>query len=337
MVRNVHRIIPHTSGVVWLAWEKQRRSTTLAHELGAALFQLESNRPRPIRYLELSLRTLRILFTHKPKFIFVQNPSVVLSLLAALFKKINYSSKVIIDSHTPYLQLSGVSKFLFDAITRFVFNSVDLVLITNEDLRQMYRRRYPKASFYVLPDKIPSFPGVLPTHLPGGINLLLICTYAQDEPYLEAFKAMGEIGNATLYVTGKKSKVPKDLLNAIPANVVLTDYIPESEFLSLLKSVDIIIDLTNTEHCMVCGAYEAVATEKPMILSDKKVLREYFDEGVIHTPNDSKAIAESIRQAISEIDDLREGVKKLKVKRRKEWIEKWHGLLETIQLSYEPA
>jgi hypothetical protein len=49
----------------------------------------------------------------------------------------------------------------------------------------------------------------------------------------------------------------------------------------MMRSVDATIVLSERENCLLCGAYETVASEKPMILSNKEALRNYFDKGAI--------------------------------------------------------
>jgi glycosyltransferase involved in cell wall biosynthesis len=317
------------NNILWMAWERQRRSTTLAKELGADLYQLESKLPRLMRYTALSLKTIQILFHKKYAYIFAQNPSVVLCLLIIFLKTCLNKSKVIIDSHTPYLKLGGIKKIVFNLITKIVYRGADLVIVTNRDLKSQYEQLYSKTKFYVLPDKIPEFGDFKPFKFENKINILLICTYAEDEPYVEAFKAMKGL-NATLYVTGNKRKVSPEALNLKPENVILTDYLSESEYISIINSVDIVMDLTEIENCMVCGAYEALAAGKPIILSNKKVLREYFNEGVIHTRNDAENIAKSIHLAIENLEHLRERIRGLRSKRIKEWSEQWSDLLRIV-------
>lgn len=317
------------SKILWIAWEKQRRSTTLANEIGAELHQLESDLPRPLHYPLLTFKTLQIVFKDRFKYMFAQNPSIVLCFLIMCLKRI-LRAKVVVDSHTPYISLKGIKKAIFDIMTGMIFNGVDLVIVTNNDLKSIYGKKFPKASFYVLPDMIPEFEEVNLSQLSRKMNILLICTYAEDEPYIEAFKAMRGISNATLYVTGRKRKISKEALALKPDNVFLTDFLSDSEYASILNSVDIVMDLTDIENCMVCGAYEALSVGKPMILSDKKVLVEYFDEGVIHTKNDSKNIARGIELAIENIDKLKKDVRNLRSKRMKEWNEQWGAFLRRV-------
>jgi glycosyltransferase involved in cell wall biosynthesis len=105
-------------------------------------------------------------------------------------------------------------------------------------------------------------------------------------------------------VTGKIKEHLTELVKATPENVVLTNFVPEEEYVELLRSVDVIIDLTTREDCLVCGAYEAVAAGKPLIASDTKAMRTVFNKGVLYTKNTADDIAEKIGQAIQQRDIL---------------------------------
>ena len=145
---------------------------------------------------------------------------------------------------------------------------------------------------------------------------MFICSFADDEPYENVFRAADIIGDLYhIYVTGnykKKSIDPR----VIPRNVTLLGYISETEYVKMIHSVDITIDLTDRENCLLCGAYESVAAEKPMIISNTKALREYFDKGAIYTDNTAHDITLSIKKAQKEYVRVEKRDKKLKLKNK---------------------
>ena len=65
---------------LWIAWEKQRRSTVLSKEFNAKLYQF--NNSGKLRYPIVITKTLFLLIKKRPKILFVQNPSTVLAFLA---------------------------------------------------------------------------------------------------------------------------------------------------------------------------------------------------------------------------------------------------------------
>jgi glycosyltransferase involved in cell wall biosynthesis len=69
----------------------------------------------------------------------------------------------------------------------------------------------------------------------------------------------------------------------------------------------------------VCGAYEAVAMEKPFVLSDTEALKCYFYQGGVHVANNGEAIAKGIQQIISEYESYMEKVAALKAALESSW------------------
>ena len=62
-----------------------------------------------------------------------------------------------------------------------------------------------------------------------------------------------------------------------------------------------VIDLSTRERCLLCGAYEAVAAGKPMILSRTQTLMDYFTRGAVFTDNRVSDLPHSIRNAILDL------------------------------------
>jgi glycosyltransferase involved in cell wall biosynthesis len=83
-------------------------------------------------------------------------------------------------------------------------------------------------------------------------------------------------------------------------------FVPEEEFYRELFSSEIIVDLTENDNCLVCGAYEAMEAGKPLVLSRKEALEEYFTGGTVFTDNDAGAIVQAVREAHRRKEQLRQ-------------------------------
>lgn len=304
---------------IWITWENQRRNRELAKALNIKLFELQEidqiSNP-PLKYFLGLIKTFSIICRERPKYICCQNPSLILSCFLVLLKGV-FGFKVYVDAHNAGLfPKEGRSKLL-NTISRFVQRKADLVIVTNENLKQYVESNNGKG--FVLPDKIPNIPHVSPQPLLGKVNILFICSYAEDEPYEEVFHAGRNIDpKVFIYVTGnykKRGINPVDL----PKNVILVGYIPETEYVAMLNSVDATIDLTTRENCLLCGAYESISVSKPMILSDTKALREYFSCGAVYTLNTDDSIRNAITAVIDQKAVLTVQIRELKSIRQKEW------------------
>jgi glycosyltransferase involved in cell wall biosynthesis len=316
--------------ILWIAWEKQRRSTTLANLLGADLYQLESRKNILFRYLSLSIKTVKILQKKKYDFIFVQNPSLILSLLIVCIKRFFKNPTIVVDTHTFYLKLNRFNSLILKTIQKLIFENSDLVILTNIDLKKRYKKFFPKGKYFILPDKFPDFKKEK-TKLSERINILYICTYAQDEPFMEVFKAARKTQNVTIYVTGNSKKMTKYQIESVPDNVILTGFLADEEYIKYLNSVDMVMVLSDMEDCMLCGAYESVSVGKPLILSEKKVLVEYFNYGVMHTENKAEKITQAINDALKQKETLSSEILILKQRRTLEWKKQWRNLISEIR------
>ena len=67
---------------LWIAWEEQRRNRSLSHHLSAELHEITYSGPRLLRHIRSTIATARLIRKRRPTILFVQNPSLVLSLLA---------------------------------------------------------------------------------------------------------------------------------------------------------------------------------------------------------------------------------------------------------------
>ena len=67
----------------------------------------------------------------------------------------------------------------------------------------------------------------------------------------------------------------------------------------MLYSADAIIDLTTRENCLLCGAYEAVACGTPLILSNTKTLRNYFNSGSVYVDNTVESIQAGVEEMVA--------------------------------------
>ena len=304
---------------IWITWECQRRNRELSDALDADFYELAEidQIKSPLKKYLLGLwKTTRIIRSEKPDVVFCQNPSIVLSLYIVLSKRI-FGYRACVDAHNAGIfPAEGASKILL-SVANFIQRYADLTIITNSNLCAHVERN--GGNGIVLPDRIPSIKKTEPCSLRGRINILFICTYAADEPYNEVFRAAVDLPkDIFIYVTGnykKKNINPKD----VPPNIVLTGFVPEEEYLKLLNSVDATIDLTTREDCLVCGAYETVAVEKVLILSDTQALRSYFYKGAVYADNTASGIKRAIEILEEDKERLLTEVRQLKDNLTIEW------------------
>jgi glycosyltransferase involved in cell wall biosynthesis len=151
---------------------------------------------------------------------------------------------------------------------------------------------------FVLQDAIPD----LRRHILGTTSksggVVFICRFNPDEPVKEVIEAARLLGSeTTIYVTGRVR--PEVRAWNLPANIKLTGFLPEKDYLALLQGADAVLVLTTRDHTLTCGAYEGLAFQKPLVLSDKPALRSYFGEDLVYVDNTAESIAAGIRRVYS--------------------------------------
>lgn len=318
--------------IIWITWERQRRTLELSDALGTRLCLISSKRGTLFRYLESSIRTLSILCRERPKCLIVQNPSMILAVLSCLLKPL-FKYSLVVDRHSNFLlgktQYNFMDK-LFFLMSDFSIKKADLTIVTNDNLRTHIETKGGKG--FVLPDKLPT-PRVAIKHNSRRSNIVtFICTYSSDEPYEEVIRAASLLNkNIKVYITGNSKKADPKILKELPENVVITGFISDEAYDELLLKSDIIMDFTKLENCMVCGAYEAVAMSKPLITSNTNVLRGYFTQGVSHIDHSAESICNAIMQIYDNYDEYLDGVIRLKDEIDKNWSLRFNELKEFLE------
>ena len=313
---------------IWITWENQRRNKGISLALDWPLHELLFHEPRIIRYPLSIFRTIKLIRKNRPRILAVQNPSIVLAVLALVMRNF-FNYRTIIDAHNAGIYPSEGRSPVLNAISRWIQKKADLTIVTNQELKSVVEGNGGKA--FVLPDRLPSVPEIKTSPLGDeGFNVVFVCTYSTDEPYEEVFKAAGMVSkNVRIYVTGKyPSKISP---TSLPSNIKLLGYVSEDNFWSLLSSADLIMDLTLREGCLVCGAYEGVSLLKPLILSDTKILRSYFSEGCVYVAPNAESISAGINLAINHIEAMKTGIRHLKTKLEKTWECTLQDLKRTIE------
>ena len=318
---------------IWITWESHRRTIELATALpNVQLFKLEFNGHWMVRYPYLISRTLLFLTRERPNLIIVQNPSLVLTFIVVTVGKC-FGKRVVVDAHNEGLNPFYDKHKLLLPIYRWLQKEADLTIVTNKKLAVQVQENHGRP--FVLPDKLPSFHDVKPTTLVSRHNITYVCTYEKDEPWAEVIKAAHIIKpNITIYITGDIKKVPGDILESAPANIIFTGFLPEKEYAALLYSSNGVMDLTTLDNCLVCGAYEAVSLKKPMILSDTFILRSYFNRGALFTQNEYKSIAYKIEELIENFALLREEVAELRKSLIADWQKQWDAFKSFVTDSF---
>ncbi len=304
---------------VWITWENQRRNHGIANALSVPLSVFDIKGSRIARYLKALWLTGKVIAERKPKIVFVQNPSIVLAFAAVTVGRWA-GITVVVDAHNAaIIPLQSPSRSMLWRVARYIVRQARLTIVTNASLAKVVDAAGGRG--FVLPDRIPELPApaAATPRLPKG-SVLFICSFASDEPFTEVIAAARSLDPAVrVYITGNPRHRLAELKAQSPPNVVFTGFVPEDEYIAMLHSADVIVDLTSRDDCLVCGAYEGVAAERPLILSGSAAIRAYFSQGVRYTDNTSHDLADAVREALADGDKMRAELRQLKSRLTREW------------------
>lgn len=272
--------------------------------LGAKLhvFVYEGN--RALRYLFCTVKTFTLLIKEKPQIVFAQNPSIFLIYLL-ITAKLLFRYKLISDAHYVGIKSSSENK-IYQALLDICNIMVDFVIVTNVEHQQYVRSIGGNA--VVCEDPLPDINNYYEKEIESTKTVYYICSFDVDEPYKNAFMAAQLLNkeNYCFQVTGNYKRVKIDPTEY--DSIDFLGYIPKDQYYKNLYSCSVVLDLTNNENCLVCGAYEAMVAEKPLVTSDTISLKNYFTKGTVFTSHNATDIANAVKRAYQNRNSLKKEI-----------------------------
>ncbi len=280
---------------VFITWYPYcRRSDALGEQLGAPSYLVHYLRFKapllaPFKYVLQTMRTVAILLRERPDGVLVANPPVVATFviwLGSLF----LGHRFIVDAHSGAFQHSRWRWSL--PLQRLLARQALATIVTNSHMAEQVRSWGGRAE--IVQDLALDLDPAGESTRRGNFHVVFVCTYSVDEPVEAVLEAARSLPDVVFSFTGDPSYARRGLRRAVPSNVRLTGFIPDSEYLALLRGADAIMALTREDHTMQRGGYEAVALEKPLITSHWPLLREVFSKGTVHVDNSPESIAAAV-------------------------------------------
>lgn len=281
---------PNVPGIAaWITWERHRRTRSIAEALRIPLTELTRPGGRFTRYFRDSLATIRSLSRLSGRTVVVQAPSVVLGNLAISLRGL-LNLRVVVDAHNAVVEGAEHASQPLRFLYRRILRRAHVVIVTNSSLAARVTRLGGNAA--VLPDPVPPLDGTVSRQ--AGDHIVVISTWADDEPIAAVLQAAQSLREPLHFViTGRPRGALADTARRT-RGVKLSGFVSDSEYVELLRSARVIVDLTLREDCLVCGAYEALAVGRPLIVSDSRALRELLKDGAAYTANEPEAIGAAV-------------------------------------------
>ncbi len=304
----------------WIAWERHPRNRNLAEALGVELVEypeLNAMGHTARKYLFGLYKTLAYLIRTRPALVIGMYPSIANAVVIVLLRKI-LRYRAVIDMHNVGIITSQHGKRILASVTKWIIRNADAIIVSNARLETSILNEGGRA--IVLSDKLPSFSPEPPAPKKSRFRVVYVTTWSDDDPNDAVIQAASYLDETRyeILVTGRPPAEICESL-ALPRQVKLTGFVPDTEYQRVLATADAIMVLTTRSDCLVCGAYEATAIHKPMILSDKSILREYFQGGTIFTNHGSQSLADAIMEADASIRELQIGSRERELRIRERW------------------
>lgn len=305
----------HIDGILWIAWEKHRRTFEICRAMRIQLKYFELDKLLLFKYPVLIIVTLFFIVSKKPKTLIIQSPSLILAIYSCILKKF-FKFRLIVDTHNAGLLPDNYFLKKLSFIFRYVQRNSDITIVTNEELSKTVLSY--KGKPFILPDKLPITPNGTKLEKANRFTVTLVSSYNDDEPYIKAIESLID-NNKGIYLN-LTGNAPRWLINKYRSkNIIFTGYLTSKKYWSILNSSNVIMALTTRENCLNCSAYEAVAIAKPLILSDKRALKKYFNKGVIYAENTEEGILKSILVAQKNYKILKRDIQFLQNRLSYEW------------------
>ena len=308
---------PERTYALWVSWNTHRRTTGLCAAWGVPLHVFRSKRHGLGRWIEQAAETHRLLRRHKPEILFVQNPSLALTVLAVLTRR-RFGYYLVVDAHNEGVRPFDRPGAFVGWLTRRLLKSADVTIVTNAALMKDVSIAGGRA--LVLPDSLPVPPLLVPTTraIRNAADVVVIASFRSDEPIVAIIAAAAAMPEISFAFSGDARRF-REKTAPLPANVRFTGFLPDHLYWQLLLQARVICDLNLKPDCLVCGAYEGLALAKPLVLSDNPPTREIFGPAAILTRSAPEEIESALRAALEQRDRLEANARELRKTFRARW------------------
>jgi len=304
--------------ITWLPYS--RRSQTLAENFHAepVYFRYlagKKNVPKAIlRYIIMTIHTILLVLRRRPKVVFVMNQPIFLPL-TLLFLHYLIGVEYVIDSHSGLFNKPQWKWSL--PIMKYAYRHSLFSIVTNQSHRKLTESW--GAKIWVLGALSVGDEPVEPFRRPEGSCVVVIGTFAADEPVEEIIEACRLLPEVHFFITGALKNADPELVKSPPENVTFTDFQPRPKYVGLVQAMDAAMILVKNDDVMQMGAYEAMSWAVPIITSDWAVLRENFWRGTVFVDNSPGDIARAVREVLDNLDHYRSEIAALREERRVMW------------------
>lgn len=302
-----------------------------ARELGIRIENVYSTQRRgllvaPWKYSYQAVASLILLFRTRPLLVFIQSPPSFAVLFVWLYCALN-GADYVVDTHSAAMQLTWWTRPRW--LYRFLARRALATIVTNEVFAEEIESAGGTA--LVLRDIPTDFPTGESLANEGMFTVLVVNTFAFDEPLNEVLSAAEQLPDVQFLVTGNTDRGDPSLVGAASSNVQFTGFVPDGDYYATMRASDAVMCLTTRDNTMQRGACEALSLARPIITSDWPLLRDYFRKGTVHVQPTSESIANAVCLVEKELERFQEEITELQGAQRDEWANTAESLAKLIR------
>jgi glycosyltransferase involved in cell wall biosynthesis len=265
------------------------------------------------KYPVQGIRTVALLIRRRPRVVFVQSPPSPAVIAAWAYSKVT-GARFVVDAHSCAMRSVYWTRprWLSRALTR----DAAATIVTNTHYADTVRAEGGHG--IVIRDVPIAADAAVAATTGEGFRVLVVNTFAPDEPLEQILRAAESSPEVTFSVTGDLRRIG-GTAPAAPGNVRFTGFVSDEEYRRLMSAAGAVMCLTTHDHTMQRGACEALWAGRPIVTSDWELLRDYVDAGTVHVDNSAEDIAAAIRRIAAEPARFEREIGELQRRRRHEW------------------
>ncbi|MFH1583221.1 MAG: glycosyltransferase [Candidatus Falkowbacteria bacterium] len=317
---------------IFIVWGREvMLAKYLADALGAELRQIyykkigAYNLPTMVRYIFQATETLLILFEKRPAFVIVQNPPVFAPLTAFLYCKLS-GAKLVIDSHTAaflddkWKRFYNLFKFAARrAILNGCHNYKNLEILKSWHIKPVISMQFFNPAFDLVKLNQPMRDEKIEQAVKSSdLPIMMVNRFANDDDWETVAKTAELMPEAKFFITGDSREAKKEIKN-LPANVFLTGYLAQDEFLKLMWRSSVVLAFSLRPDTVLWSIREIMALGKPFVTTDGEVLKHYFNEVGLFVKSDPRELKNKIIEANAKAAEIKRKIKDFLDEDNKRW------------------
>lgn len=284
---------------------------------------------KALSYLCKFVHTLAVLFRRRPALVYVQAPPTFAIYAAWLYGWLA-GVPYVVDAHNPMIYDTFWPRL---PLAAFMLRHARSVIVHNRYVAARARELgLSPVNLRVLMDRPPDV--AARAHVAPDTDcadkrrprVVVPCSYDVDEPLVELQRVTHFLPDVDFYITWYAEKLPRGFVRQFGPNTRFTGFLPAEDFNGLLAQADVIVALTTRDGTQPSVATEALAFERPLVVSDSSTIRDLFPQGAVYVENRAGAIAEGIRTALRERRHLEVEMAAFKSEKLRQWESQFEDL-----------